>query len=146
MIYRGPGFLAVVEFSSSPTPYPLHQYTRPASATHRKTEKERQLTDGDGGGRRCARCRIIRPQEIWSSINHSILSGDHYWKAIQTERLSALPEWVAWDADWIRECPQVRIYPARSCKSPPEHWQVTNITVEVVAKSAPAIDLVRVCQ
>jgi hypothetical protein len=42
--YRGPGFLAVVLFGSSPTPSPLsRQLAR--SATHRKTEKERQVAD-----------------------------------------------------------------------------------------------------
>ncbi len=43
MIYRGPGFLAVVWFGFSPIPFPL-------PATYRKNEKERQLADGMGGG------------------------------------------------------------------------------------------------
>jgi hypothetical protein len=48
MIYRGPGFLAVIGFGSSPSPSsPLsRQQGRPA--THRKTEKERQLADWRG--------------------------------------------------------------------------------------------------
>ncbi len=48
MIYRGPGFLAVVWFGSSPTPSPLSRQ-QARLATHRKTEKKRQLDDGRGG-------------------------------------------------------------------------------------------------
>jgi hypothetical protein len=43
LLYRGPGFLAVVWFGSLPPPHPL-------PAIHRKTEKERQLADGRGVG------------------------------------------------------------------------------------------------
>ncbi len=45
-IYRGPGFLAVIWFGSTPNPHP------PVSKLHRRhktTEKERQLADGKGG-------------------------------------------------------------------------------------------------
>jgi hypothetical protein len=45
--YRGPGFLAVVIFRSTPTPSPLSRQ-KAGPATHRKTEKERQLVDGRG--------------------------------------------------------------------------------------------------
>jgi hypothetical protein len=49
MIYRRPGFLAVV-ILLLPHPLPLSpQYDGPA--THRKTEKERQLADGREGKR-----------------------------------------------------------------------------------------------
>ncbi len=70
LFYRGPGFLAVVWFGSSPTPLP-HTFPSVSSTgdTH-KREKERQVADGRGR----ARSRIIRPQEAWSSICHSILS------------------------------------------------------------------------
>jgi hypothetical protein len=39
-------------------------------ATHRKTEKERQLADGGGGG-----AKSYDGEKACSSINHSILSG-----------------------------------------------------------------------
>ncbi len=69
MIYRGPGFLAVVWFASSPS----LQLAWPA--THRKTEKERQLADGrggEGGGG----AKSYESEEALSSINHSIFSED----------------------------------------------------------------------
>ncbi len=60
MIYRGPGFLAVVWFGFSP----IHSLTltrrKARPATHRKTEKERQVADGRGG-RGWVRSRITRP-------------------------------------------------------------------------------------
>ncbi len=47
MIYKGLGFLVVVWFVTSPTPYPLsRKEARPA--THRKPEKETQLDDERG--------------------------------------------------------------------------------------------------
>jgi hypothetical protein len=49
MIYRGPGFLAVVcltpPFDSSPT----HTHPFPVDRRHRKIKKERQLSDGREG-------------------------------------------------------------------------------------------------
>ncbi len=42
------------------------------AATHRKTEKEKQLADGGGGGVRGA--ELYDRKKAWSSINHSILS------------------------------------------------------------------------
>ncbi len=51
MIYRGPGFLAVVWSGSSPIPL-LSPLSRPKArpATYRKAEKERQLADERVGG------------------------------------------------------------------------------------------------
>ncbi len=51
MIYRVPGFLAVVWFCSSPTPWPPppHSSASKLDRRHRKTEKERQVADGKGG-------------------------------------------------------------------------------------------------
>ncbi len=46
MIYREPGFLAVIWFGSSPTHSPLSsQSATLVAASHRKTENERQLAD-----------------------------------------------------------------------------------------------------
>jgi hypothetical protein len=59
MIYKGPGFLAIIWFGSSPTP---------SEATHRKTEKERQLADGGEEPNHAT------TREIWSFVNHSIIS------------------------------------------------------------------------
>ena len=50
MIYRGPGFLAFVWFGSSPTPSPPFSSVN-SKATHRKTEKDRQLANDRGGGK-----------------------------------------------------------------------------------------------
>ncbi len=63
MYYRGPGFLAVVWFGSVPTPsLPLsRQQARPA--THRKTEKDRQLMDRWEGVGPWGRSQIIRQRE-----------------------------------------------------------------------------------
>jgi hypothetical protein len=47
MVYRGPGFLSVVWFGSSPTSPLSRQKARPA--THRKTDKKRQCADKEGG-------------------------------------------------------------------------------------------------
>ncbi len=82
MIKRGPGFLAVVYdiALSTPPPPPPHQQARPA--THKTTEKERQLADGRVGGRRWGRSQIPRQQKsLWSSENHKALRGRirAYW-------------------------------------------------------------------
>ncbi len=59
MICRRPGFLALVTFGSSPTPYPLLPSVYSAGRIHRKIEKERQLANGRGG-RGWGRSQIIR--------------------------------------------------------------------------------------
>jgi hypothetical protein len=65
MIYRGPDRCMIWLLS--------RQETRPA--THRKTEKERQLADGRGvGGGGGA--KSYEGEKTWPSINHSILSGE----------------------------------------------------------------------
>ncbi len=67
MLYRGPGFLAVVWFGSSP-------FTVIAwPATHIDWERDK-LCWREGWGR----SQIMRPQKkAWTSINHSILSGSN---------------------------------------------------------------------
>jgi hypothetical protein len=119
----------------------VFQYARPAGAKHRKTAKDRQLVEGKEGG-----AGDGRGAESYYRKKSGPLQIIQYYLATTIERQykhrDFRPEWVAWGADWIRERPQVRIYPASSCKSPPEHCQVTNLTV--VTKSATAIDLVRV--
>ncbi len=62
MLYRGPGFLAVVYCDCMPHPAPFHQLARPA--TYKKTGKKKQLAHGireGGGGLRSS--PIMRPQE-----------------------------------------------------------------------------------
>ncbi len=49
MIYRGPGFLALVWFGNSPTPSPPSLVSK-IDRRHRKTEKERNLAVDWGGG------------------------------------------------------------------------------------------------
>jgi hypothetical protein len=53
---------------------PLPSVSSTAPATHRKTEKERQLSDGiegwEGGG-----AKSYDDEKAWSSVNHSVLSG-----------------------------------------------------------------------
>jgi hypothetical protein len=75
MIYRGPGFLAIVLFGYSPAHPPASSVSKQAlPATHRKTEKQRQLADvrGGGGG---GRAKSYDSEKAWSSINHSTLYG-----------------------------------------------------------------------
>ncbi len=70
MIYRRPGFLFVVWFGYSMHPNPLPVFRQqPRPATHRKTEKERQLADGSVGGGGGAKSYNIenawRPQHMY---------------------------------------------------------------------------------
>ncbi len=96
MIYRGPGFLAVVWFGSSPTPLPhppssLSKLNRQHTGRLRKKDK---LLTGEGG-RGWARSWIFRPQEslfiyksfgnLWSNLYFSpavILQKDEYQKLL----------------------------------------------------------------
>ncbi len=71
MIYRGPGFLDVVYFRSSPTSFPDQQAR---TVTHRKTEKKRQLADGIGGGGWWTSHLINDSEQAWPFVNQSILS------------------------------------------------------------------------
>ncbi len=70
MIYRGPGFLAVVWFGSSHN-LPLLPSLKALTATHRKTEIERRLADRRRGW---WEAESYDRKKDWSSINHSILS------------------------------------------------------------------------
>ncbi len=71
MIYRGPGFLAVVKFGSKPTPYP----PSPVSKLDRRHEGRLQMRGNllmEEGGRGLAWSRIPRPQEslsLYKSFN-----------------------------------------------------------------------------
>ncbi len=101
MIYRGPGFLVVLWFGSSPnraTPFPLSpQQARPA--IHRNTEKERQLAVGRGGGGWGA--ETYDRTKAWSSINHSIFFGLWYHaKLLLDRRLKVYSSHLNWDA-WL---------------------------------------------
>ncbi len=53
-------------------PPPPRKHARPA--THRKTEKERQLVDGIGGEGDGRGAESYDHKKAWSSINHSIIS------------------------------------------------------------------------
>jgi hypothetical protein len=44
-------------------------------ATHRKTEKERQLADGKGGEEVGGGAKSYDGEKVWSSKNRSILRG-----------------------------------------------------------------------
>jgi hypothetical protein len=57
------------DLAPRPSPSPLRL------ATHRNTEKERQLAPGRGGERGGRRAESSDRKKAWSSINHSILSG-----------------------------------------------------------------------
>ncbi len=76
MIYRGPGFLAVAWFGSSPTPSlpPSLPPSLSISSTGgtQKTEKGRQLADKRGWGG----TKSYEGEKMWSSINH-LIPSDH---------------------------------------------------------------------
>ncbi len=75
MIYRGPGFLDVVWFGSSPTLSPLSRQ-QVVSLSLSSCVSPVNLTDwreigGFGGGG----AKSYEGEKVWSSINHSILSA-----------------------------------------------------------------------
>jgi hypothetical protein len=66
MIYRGPGFLAVVLFGSSPcTPFVV-------SLSQSSCVSPVELTNGRGG----RGAKTYDDEKAWPSINHSILSAE----------------------------------------------------------------------
>ncbi len=71
IIYRGPGFLAVVWLA--PPPPPLTSISSTGD-TYRKTERERQLFDRRVGGGGVG-AKSYDSKNAWSSINHKILFG-----------------------------------------------------------------------
>jgi hypothetical protein len=74
MIYRGTGFLAVVGFGSTPTPFSP------------KAEKEIQLAAGREGEEVGEEPNHTTQKKAWSSINLSILSGEEdYFRSSVTE-------------------------------------------------------------
>jgi hypothetical protein len=72
MVYRGSGFLDVVFFGSSPTPYPPHPSVITLSLSSYVLLVE--LTDGEGGGGGRG-AKSYDGEKAWSSTKHSILSG-----------------------------------------------------------------------
>ncbi len=72
MIYRGPDFLTVVRFGSSP-PSPLLSLRSTGDTGSWERKKTCQRERGWG------RSQTIRPQEAWFSINHSKL---HVWNTL----------------------------------------------------------------
>jgi hypothetical protein len=75
IVYRGPGFISVIRFGSSPTPFPpIPSPVGKLDRRHtRKTEKERQLADGRGG-REGESAKSNDHKKACSSKYHSILS------------------------------------------------------------------------
>ncbi len=74
-IYRRPGFLAVVWFGSSPSPFPPSLVSKlDRRHTGRLRKRDNLLTGkgGDGDGGRGAESYVRK--KAWPSINHSILS------------------------------------------------------------------------
>ncbi len=110
MIYRGPGFLAVGWFGSSPTPSPPMQSASCLSFSvflYVAGEAYRMGGGEEGVG-----------EKAWPSINHSIFSG------VLPVRLKELSEWGI----CIRMCkhvclssffPQEKSFPWHDCLLPP---------------------------
>ncbi len=73
MIYRGPGFLAVIWFGSSPNPFSPFPSVSSTGDTQ-EDEKERQVVDGRGGGQGRGWAESYDHKKAWSSMNHSIFS------------------------------------------------------------------------
>ncbi len=75
MIYRGPGFLAVIyDLAPPPPPLPFSMLDRRHTG---RLKKESQLADVRGGKEEPYHTKV------WSSINHSILSGLQYLRIRQ---------------------------------------------------------------
>ncbi len=75
MSSRGPGFLAIVLFGSSPS----HPSASCLSFSVFLCDALVELTDGRGGGRRgWGGAKSYDDEKAWSSINHSILSPYGY--------------------------------------------------------------------
>ncbi len=79
MIYRRPGFLAVVyDLAPLPPLSPIPTYARPA--THRKTEKEKHLLTGErkvGGGEETKYTTARKPGPL-KIIQYSLDSSDYF--------------------------------------------------------------------
>ncbi len=76
LTYRGPGFLAVIWFGSSPTPSPPLPSVSSTGDTQEDWEKIDNLLPGEGGGEGCGRrAESYDRKTVWSSVKHSILSG-----------------------------------------------------------------------
>jgi hypothetical protein len=61
-------------YDSAPRPPPLSPDSKLDTGAHSKTEKERQLLMGEGGGRGGRGAESYDRKKAWPSINHSILS------------------------------------------------------------------------
>ncbi len=64
MIYRGPGFLAVVGFSSSSTPSPPPPRERVVSLSQSSSESPAELTNGKGVGEESNRTTERKPSPL----------------------------------------------------------------------------------
>jgi hypothetical protein len=70
-IYREPGFLAVVWFGFSPTPFPLLSSQQDVSLSQSPCVLPVELSYGSGA-------KSYDREKAWPSINHSILSDYNY--------------------------------------------------------------------
>jgi hypothetical protein len=88
MIYRGPGFLAVVWFGSSPTPSPVSKFL---SLSHLPVCRQSSFLTGEESWRGWARSQIIiLPGESLALYKPSVLSAFKESAAVNVHRYSKL--------------------------------------------------------
>jgi hypothetical protein len=99
MIYRGPGFLAVMIGLLAHRP-PPGSIARPA--THRKADKERQVLTGEEEEGEGVEPKLTSHdrKEAWPSVNHSILSDifscDIFYTPLQFACRSLFKKRLVW--------------------------------------------------
>jgi hypothetical protein len=101
MIYRRQAFLRSYDLAPRPSPFPPLSRQKARPATHRNTEKERQLADGRGWrmwGEEPNHTTARKPGPL---KNHSILSGCGYLLQKLQRPHSPVPRWsahLAWES------------------------------------------------
>ncbi len=124
MIYRGPGFLTVVWFGSSPTPFSREQVV---SLSQSFCVSPDELIDGwvDGQGTKSS----YDGEKAWPSINHSIISSrnqrgcpppPNYHYVTLCVVVSPLPAWMAGGIPYTQTSRPLksRNYPKTTCPVP----------------------------
>ncbi len=100
-IYRGPSFLAVVLFGSTPPP-PLPGSKLDRRHTGRLRKRDNLLTgEGGDGGRRGADCK-----NAWSTMNQSILSASNVPQFLSV----FLSKPVCYRSNWLAKLPTLIFY------------------------------------